>query len=350
MARNQDPFSRYEEEYIRRLERVFGDAVQNIKDRVTLKALIRALRAGDVETALRVLDITEDDFQELDITLEELYRKAGEAFGEDVPPIRDPLTGAVIQFSFTARNPRAERWLLEQSSKLVREVTESVKETARQELQAGLAQGKNPRATALELVGRLDRAKGKREGGSIGLTSTQAQHVANLKAQLASGDPAKMKQALDRKLIDKRYTRTIQKAIREGKPVPADKLQRIVDLYKGRYIKYRGEVIARTETLRALGASQREAWQQSIDKGHAAEQDIRRYWVTAGDERVRGSHRVIPKMNKGGVGWNEPFKTPTGDSLNAPHDHDVMCRCRTRIKVDYIAAGLRRREERLGRG
>lgn len=139
---------------------------------------------------------------------------------------------------------------------------------------------------------------------------------------------------------DRRFDRSVLKAIREGAGLPAELQARMRTAYANRALRWRAENIARTETMRALGAAQTLAWRQGIDKGVVARDAIRRYWVTANDERVRHTHRMIPGMNKGGVGWDEPFRTPTGESMHAPHDVDPMCRCRERIDVDFLAPGV----------
>jgi hypothetical protein len=111
--------------------------------------------------------------------------------------------------------------------------------------------------------------------------------------------------------------------------------------YANRALKWRGDNIARNETIKALGAAQTQAWQQAIDKGAVETDLLLRFWVTAGDERVRHTHRLVPGMNKGGRRWGEPFLTPTGPSMHAPHDTDPVCRCHERIKIDYLARAVR---------
>jgi hypothetical protein len=111
--------------------------------------------------------------------------------------------------------------------------------------------------------------------------------------------------------------------------------------YANKALRWRAENIARTETLRALGAAQTAAYQQAIDKGQLDPSLIRRFWVTSGDSRVRPTHRLIPEMNPNGVGWNEPFKTPDGPSMHAPHDRDHQCRCVERIDIDFLAKVVR---------
>jgi hypothetical protein len=61
----------------------------------------------------------------------------------------------------------------------ITEIVADQKTAVRNFLEAGLAEGANPRTTALDLVGRISGASGKREGGVIGLTSSQEGWVRN---------------------------------------------------------------------------------------------------------------------------------------------------------------------------
>lgn len=56
----------------------------------------------------------------------------------------------------------------------------------------------------------------------------------------------------------------------------------------------------------------------------------RRYWRTAGDERVRIAHSQVPSINPGGVKLNEPFDTPFGKVMFPPLE--IGCRCRATLR------------------
>lgn len=58
--------------------------------------------------------------------------------------------------------------------------------------------------------------------------------------------------------------------------------------------------------------------------------DQRRYWQTAGDERVRHTHSQVPSMNPTGVPLGEPFQTPFGLRMSPPLEWG--CRCRAKLK------------------
>lgn len=57
----------------------------------------------------------------------------------------------------------------------------------------------------------------------------------------------------------------------------------------------------------------------------------RRFWRTAGDERVRHSHSAVPRMNPAGVPLSEPFNTPFGRVMAPPLE--INCRCRATLQV-----------------
>jgi hypothetical protein len=133
-----------------------------------------------------------------------------------------------------------------------------------QVLAYGLARGDNQRVTALDIVGRVSRVTGRREGGVIGLTAAQEQFVARAKQELASGEPEQLKHYLTRERRDKRFDALAQRAIRARKPVAAEDLARVVGRYSERLLALRGEMLARTETMAALGTSRDHAMRQAI--------------------------------------------------------------------------------------
>ena len=81
----------------------------------------------------------------------------------------------------------------------------------------GMAQGQNPRATAPQIVGRVDPVAGRRTGGVIGLSGPQERTVAKVRAGFASGDPEALKHYLTLTRRDKRFDRSVAKALGEGK-------------------------------------------------------------------------------------------------------------------------------------
>lgn len=319
----------------------FLKAVQTVVDRIDVKRLEKLIGEGNITAAVELVGLNPLDFRGLDQALTAAYNESGTKSEKAIPPQVNLLTNTEIAFLFDIRNLNAETQVRNRTGQLITEMVEDQKEVIRQHLTQGLVEGKNPVDTATNLAGRINKVTGKREGGVIGLTSQQEKWQANLekeldKAHLFRGDPKNFP-TFERELRDKRFDAAIKKAIATGKPIPAELKERMLMAYRNKSLKYRANTIARNETMRAIGAAQTETYRQAIEKGHVYPSDIRRYWMTAGDEHVRHTHRLIPGMNPDGVGWEEPFKTPTGDSMHAPHDRDIQCRCREKIKVNYFA-------------
>ncbi len=344
MARsNRDPFDDLIDDWEPELRNAFLGAVQNVSDQQSIKLISELLAKGDVEAVLRAVGLDPLDFRGLDRAISGAFVAGGDAFARDVEtqaPIKGP-EGGIVRFNFNARNPEAENWIRTRSSNLITQIIDDQREMIREHLRAGLEAGVNPRTSALSLVGRIDPKTGSRTGGVIGLTSGQEKWQRAYAAQLRSGDPVELKKALARGLRDKRFDRTVQKAINDGKPIPAATIQKMLIAYRNRSLKYRADVIARTETIRTLGQSQVETWNQAISTGRVKSDQLLKIPVSAKDERVRHRHREVEKLNKDGAKWNEAYETPPGmpAQMHAPYD-EPMCRCRERVKVDRFS-GLR---------
>jgi hypothetical protein len=319
----------------------FLKAMQRVADRMNLTHIADLVRQGKVNEAVEAVGIDPLDFRDLVDRVQGSYNNSGQESEKEIPRRYDLITHTTIGFAFDVRNLNAEEWVKTKSTTLVQGIIDDQKVLIRNTLTEGLIEGKNPVQTAYELAGRINKVTGKREGGIIGLTSQQALWGQNLAKELDRAHTFRGETenfpAFSRALRDKRFDAAIKKAINTGKPIPADVKARILMSYNNRALKYRADVIARNETMRSIGAAHTEAYRQAIAAGHLIPSDIRRYWVTAGDERVRHTHRLIPGMNPEGRGWDEAFETPTGPSMHAPHDIDIMCRCREKISTNYFA-------------
>jgi hypothetical protein len=230
--------------------------------------------------------------------------------------------------------------LREHSSELVTRIDDETRVNLRNVLTLGMQEGRNPRNVALDIVGRIDPVTKQRVGGIVGLTKAQEVHVRNVRASL--NGPVPLDKYFDYELRDKRFDRTVQAAIRDGNPLPAEVVDKLVTRYKDASLRHRGENIGRTEAMQALNASEWEATKQAVALGAVSEEAVKREWDDAGDGRVRPTHR---KMNKQRVGLNEPFVSPSGarlmhpgdTSLGAPVDEVAGCRCRVRTVIDWLA-------------
>lgn len=328
------------ERYGRQVADAFYRAIDDLRSSVELQRVTAAIEAGDVEAALEALHIDPEAFAELPEEIRRAYIEGGRAAASTLPKRNPDGTALVVRFDGT--NPEAERWLSDHSSRLVTRITEDQREAVRDKLYAGLSAGKNPRSVALEIVGRVSRVSGKREGGILGLTSQQAGFVEKARTQLASDNPADLEAYLGRGLRDKRFDRSVAKAIREGTPLPADTQAKMVRAYETKMLRYRGETIGRVEAMTSLQTAKREAFRQGVASGKFAESEIERTWRSARDRDVRHTHAILDGQKKRGM--TEPFVSVSGamlihpmdTSLGAGMDEIGGCRCDCAWRIRWL--------------
>jgi len=322
----------------------FLGAITDIVDVVVLRIIIERLERGDVNGAVQALQLDAAAFAKLELALTEAYNAGGIAASGGMPKVADPQGNRVV-FRFGVRNLEAESWLREHSTALVRDILEDQRVAVRLALTEGLAAGQNPRTTALNVVGRVNRATGRREGGIIGVTAAQERYIANARQELLSGDPAQLRAYLGRERRDKRFDRTVLAAIKSGKPLGADAVNRIVGRYSDRLLDLRGEFLARTETMMALSKSRDDAIRQQIEAGKIRVEDVTKIWRSAGDSRVRHTHRAL---NGQKVPMDGVFVSPSGATLRFPCDPRAPiseisgCRCVVSYDIDYFASVVER--------
>jgi len=232
--------------------------------------------------------------------------------GADVAAFLSDGLGTLVSFDVT--NDRAVRVLQASKLELIREFVDKQRDAVREALSLGTARGLNPR----------DQARMFRD--AIGLTTRQVRAVANFRRLLEE----RSSEALTRALRDKRFDRSVLSSIDGDRTLTRAEVDKMVERYRERYLKYRSEVIARTEALRAVHEGSEEAFEQAFDEGLLERDRVVEIWHTAGDERVRGSHAPMNGQRRE-VG--EPFQTGNGNLLRYPGDprapasETAQCRC-----------------------
>ncbi len=336
MAANR--FDQIIDEFEPQFRRAFLTSIYAIRDAAHFEQIVRMLENGDVAGAVRAVGIDPSQVQYLDEVRTAAFRAAGD-YTAGLIPITIDEDGFRTIFQFGVRNPEAEEWLRREAASDVVEILGDQQIAIRNFLEAGLQAGDNPRTTALDLIGRVSKETGRREGGIIGLTSTQEEWVRNYEAELRGDDPAA---ALERALRDKRFDRTVLNAIANDEPIPDSAISSMVTNYKNRALKYRADAIARTETIAAVHTAQDQALAQALALGAVAEDEILLTWNTAGDDRVRASHEELDGQT---IVRGEVFVTEHGE-LAYPGDPDgepediINCRCYLEVSVDFLKRAL----------
>ena len=154
----------------------FVAAMRQARAGVDMKALEAAIARGDVDAAFRALRFDAADLFKTDTAITAALAAGGNyqmgAFQHATR--RAPIASRVVQ-SFGGRNERAERIARDLGARLVTEVLDDTRVLIAQTIRAGLEAGAGPRRTALDIGGRV--VNGKRQGGLVGLHSTQAGYV-----------------------------------------------------------------------------------------------------------------------------------------------------------------------------
>lgn len=321
-----------------RIRKAFLAAIADVRNRAVLTAITEAIRQGDLEAAFKATGLTPAAMRPITAMIEQAFEQGGVTVAGTFPKGLTDGVGQSVVFRFDVRNSRAEAWARDHSSTLVTRVTDEARTVIRQTIEQGVEDGRNPRAVALDIVGRIDTTTGRRTGGTIGLTAQMERWVAGARRQLIGLDPA----YLTRKQRDGRFDSIVRKAIDSGKPLDPAKIDALIGRYSDRLLQLRGETIARTEMIQSLNMSADLAFRQAIEEGTVSAKLITKTWDATGDDRTRHTHLIMDGQR---VSFDEPFTTPWGArlmfpgdiSLGAPASEIINCRCRVKHNVDWFA-------------
>lgn len=322
------------DQYEPQLAAAFQRAIDEITSQAQIGQIVEALERGDIDGAIRAVYVDEAAFREFERVLQDTYIAAADKTISDID-FKDAQGNPII-VRFNSRNLFAEQFLREVSSDLVTAIVMEQRTIIREFLSDGISRGDNPTTTALNIVGRIDRRTGRREGGIIGLSIPFENAARRARDELTEGDYSAYFQRTKR---DKRFDRTIAKAEKDGKPLTASQIDKIIGRYRDRLLKLRGNTIGRTETHRALNRGQYEALLNEVRSGTLQANQIKRIWDATGDSRTRLTHMFAEGQE---VGLEEDFQVGAS-RLRYPGDQrgeakeTINCRCIVRIDVDFLA-------------
>jgi len=326
------------------------EAIGGIASHIVLKRIVERLERGDVAGAVSDLGIDDGAFAKFEQALIQAYHSGGIATVGNLPALRDP-SGNSIHFSWGVRNLPAEQAMRLHAAELVTRIAGDMRDGIRHTLVDNLARGRSPYEAGRILAGRVNRATGRREGGLIGLSSPQMETVVRIERAMREGDTAYMREYLGFANRDKRLDRTVMRAIREGRGLRPEEVERVTRLYSNKALKLRGDTIAILETHSALERAKRDAFQQQIDESKLDAADVTKIWRRTVSREPRQMHLAMVGT---GVQFNEPFTLPDGIQCSGPFDptlparHVVGCKCGLDYHIRFGAAELRRFRE--GRG
>lgn len=174
--------------------------------------------------------------------------------------------------------------------------------------------------------GNTTRQQAKAVRDSIGLTLAQVKAINNYRDALEKRSVT----ALNRGLRDKRFDRTVQRAIDRKTEIEKVKINAMTRRYRENQIQHRAEAIAQTEASKAVHEGANIMFKQAIAVGALVVDQIVRTWITRLDGKVRDSHNGMHGQKRG---IDEVFISDAGNALRFPHDslaplsEIVHCRC-----------------------
>lgn len=258
-------------------------AVGRIRDATTTAAIVRSLEMNDIQGAI---DAVRVDLGEefLLSAIPQRLRTAYEASG--AAAVADAGTRLGIGYSFNIVTPWALDWVRENTGSLIRQWGDSSRDAMRKLIVQGFQEHIPSSALA-----RMIKDTG------IGLTWRQARAVLNMRHRL------------------------------EADGLTAAQIDARTERYFKRLLRYRSEMIARTEMARATEAARREAWRQAIGGGLIDPLRTEKEWLATNDQRccdecadLDGTRASMPDGHFIGDGGT--------DGGQGPPQHPA-CRCRT---------------------
>ena len=250
------------------------------------------------------------------------YVTAGRKTNERVEYEFAAVADIELTIGFDQSHDRAVTYMQNDRLRLITEFTDQMRDATREALTDGIRRGLNPLAQARQFR------------DSIGLTGAQERSVHKFREALDDAD-SRPSDALSRDLRDRRFDPSIRRAADTNVPLTAAHKDKMLQRYRERLLKFRSNMIARTEALRATHAGIHEAFMQAVDSGHLYADEIEREWDATRDTRTRRDHSAAHGQKRG---LNEDFLV--GGSLlrfpgdpNAPARQVIQCRCGIRTSI-----------------
>lgn len=324
------------EQFEPEIRAAFLAAIEDIVDNIELGPLIAALRANDINAALRALHIDAAAFWQLERVITAAFEAGGSSMRLTMPVIRD-TSGIRIGVRFDPSDPAAADRIRRHGANLVTRIVEDQRTSLRKAISEGLDKGINPRTVGIEIAGTVDARTGRRTGGIVGLTNSQREFVANAREELSGTSTSQLENYLTRQARDRRFDATVRKAIETGKPIDPATVQKIVGRYHDSLLKMRADMITRTETMQAVNLGRFESSRQTMRDAGITEDQVTRTWRSTKDKRTRDTHRAMDGQQV--TGFDQPFRSPSGAGLRYPGDPEaplsevIQCRCVVTVSI-----------------
>jgi len=286
--------------------------VASINNSASLAKIEAALASGNIDAVLSAVGIEDAAFNDLRAELLKTYGNSGDEVIKATKWIYPNGQKAVVRYN--SLSPRVEAYARNEIGGLITGISNEAIEGVRGVVADGYALGRSRNRIATDLIGRLG-PDGKRIGGIVGLSDQQIGWRNNMRMWLEN-DPMR---ALSYTKRDRRFDKLIKSAVKDGKPLTKDQIDRIVRQYSDKLLKSRALIISRTETSKAIEEGKYEAWKQGLEKTGVPERFVIRTWNHHGrGMKDRPTHVMMHGRQMRGL--TLPFVLPSGVAMITPHD------------------------------
>ncbi|MEE4652839.1 hypothetical protein V2K79_12215 [Pseudomonas alliivorans] len=309
-------------------QRAYLAQIAQSLDSVSVAEVERAIELGDESAVVAAVQI--GIFAALVEHLRTAYVKGAQTEAAGIK-----AKGISKELDFHAAGPAG--FMAEQAGRLVTQASADQVVAVRAVMAYGSASGQSARKMALDLIGRISKQTGQRTGGVLGLSGGYAERVTLAKTQLLSGEKAMLRQYLLRVRRDRRFDPTVRAAIKSGKPLDEEAVNKIAGRYADRLLATQAEMVAQTFVAESFNEGRDQAWRQVVARSNGRLSFIKT-WKSRGDGKVRYSHIL---MNGQQVDKDQPFISPRGallmypcdSSLGAPLSERARCRCTAEYSI-----------------
>lgn len=323
--------------YSKAIRDAFMAAIARVRSTITLWRVTEALKNRDLGAAVEEIHF---EMPILNPILEQIrlaYLAGGENAADQVP--KQDGSGLPFLTIFDIRHPIADAALSAYLTGLALRIRTEQVQSLHSAFAEGMRQGLDPAQNAVAVIGRINRATGRREGGVIGLSAPHTAIVTRTREDLASGDPQRMARVFNLKTRERRFDKIVQRAIKLGQPVSHADVEKIVGRLADGYLKLRADTIGHTEAMTALNSATLELLRQVMSSDKVDSAQTEKEWRTHLDGRERHTHHLLDGQTQPA---DSPFLSVSGATLKFPGDPDapveerVNCRCWLVPKVVFV--------------
>lgn len=306
------PFQALTDQQARELAQALLDAFNKTRGSIDAKALAAALKAGNLDGILSLLGIDNGRHIALEDALQPRF----------LPALSETFTASALRAALAI----GAAW--NKASAAASRLFNSVRDTLTGTLSTGSAAALSWLVRAQIKRGTDPLQAARRVVSAVGLTTPQARSLDAYSRALEAVAMGKTPSLTMLRALTAAQRSAVRRAAENG--IDLDQADAMTERHRLALLEHRARALGDMEARRLAHAGEHAAWARAIETGQVQENEVRRFWVDMGDERVRHDHRQVKAMNPQGVAFDEPFKTPLGSVMWPPLE--INCRCRVHYR------------------